>query len=402
VILAVSAWAGTEKVLYNFTNGSGGAYPVDFGHLARDSSGVLYGTASGGGLCGNGTVFELAQSGTKWKETSLHGFCNEEGEDPNGDVILDASGNIYGTTHGGYPSCRSSCGTVFKLNKAGELTVLYTFTGGNDGASPLAGVIRDTSGNLYGTTYLGGANNGGVVYEISSSGKFSVIYTFCTSGCFDGANPSGGLAIDKQSHLYGMTYGGGDYGFGVVFELQEAKGTWSEVILHSFAGGPSDGAGPEGSSVTLGTRTVGTKKQFLIFGATAYGGASNCGTAFELAKAQGVYKYKVIYNFTTMSGDGQLPYGSLLLRKGKLFGTTSLGGITTGLCTGSGCGTVFELTQKKQSWTENVLYEFKFSDGNSPLSGVVADSGGNLYGAAYSGGSGCNELGCGVVFEIIP
>ena len=395
LLSAVGAWASTEQIIYNFRNASDGAYPVDYGHLWRDSSGVLYGTAAGGGRCGNGTVFKLAPLGKTWKETTLHSFCNVDGEAPEGDVILDASGNIYGTTQGGYPSCRSSCGTVFKLSKAGKFTVLYSFTGGNDGASPASGVIRDKNGNLYGTTYLGGANNNGVVYRISSSGKFSVIYTFCSSGtCLDGANPLSGLAMDELGHLYGTTYIGGDYGSGVVFELRESKGTWSEVILHSFAGVPTDGAGPEGGTVTLGTRTVGTKKQLLIFGVTAFGGTDYAGIAFELAKVGDGYTYNVIYNFTSEGGDGQAPYGSLLLRNGKLFGTTELGG--------SSFGTVFELTENQRSWKESVLYDFNSTDGNGPLSGVVADSDNNLYGVAYSGGDGCNGEGCGVVFEITP
>jgi hypothetical protein len=141
----------------------------------------------------------------------------------------------------------------------------------------------------------------------------------------------------------------------------------------------------------------------VIFGVTAYGGVSGYdGTAFEMVKANGVYTYRVIYNFTAAGGDGLHPYGSVVLLKGKLFGTTELGGSFGDICMGSGCGMVFELTEKNQVWTETVLHDFVGSDGNGPLSGLIADPSGHLFGVTYSGGNGCSAPGCGVVFEIIP
>ncbi len=405
LLIAMRAYAASESVLYNFADGSDGAYPIDYGHLARDSSGSLYGTTAGGGSCANGTVFKLVPSNGSWQETILHSFCGQDGVSPIGDVILDEAGNIYGTTGGGL-SCSISCGTVFRLAASGAFRVLYTFTGGDDGASPTSGVIRDKFGNLYGTTYLGGVNAGGVVYKISNSGKFSVIYSFCSiSNCADGENPLTGLVQDSTGHLYGTTYIGGTYGLGVVFELSQSAGNWSETVLHSFAGSPNDGAGPEGGGLTITSRKIGTTTHLVLFGATAYGGTSGYnGTVFELVQAGGGYRYEVIYNFTGITGaDGVQPYGSLTISRGALVGTTTLGGDLSCFESGSGCGTVFELINTGEAWTKTVLYEFTGIDGYSPLSGIVADSSGNLFGVTYSGGSQCSSSwGCGVVFEITP
>jgi uncharacterized repeat protein (TIGR03803 family) len=193
---------GSETVLYSFTGGNDGAYP--YARLLADNAGNLYGTTeSGGGATdceeegGCGTVFKLAPDGT---ETVLYSFCNQtncaDGANPDAGLIADAQGNFYGTTYdgGSGSDCQaysSSCGTVFKLAPDGTETVLYSFKGGNDGSEPVAGLIIEKKGNLYGTTLNGGAQGVGTIFELASDGTETVLHTF--TGAPDGANPAGGL-----------------------------------------------------------------------------------------------------------------------------------------------------------------------------------------------------------------
>jgi uncharacterized repeat protein (TIGR03803 family) len=223
---------GTETVLYNFTGGPDGANPL--GCLIRDAAGNLYGTTVAGGvgskLCagGCGTVFKVAPSGT---ETVLYSFTGgADGGQPTAGLISDAAGNLYGTTYGGGRSgaCFAgggSCGVVFKLSPTGTYTVLHSFTGGADGGNPDAGLIQDAAGNLYGTTYGGGASSLGVVFELircdsgSSGYDFKVLHSFTGP---DGASPYSPLVRDAAGNFYGTTAHGGAYGGGangVVFRL---------------------------------------------------------------------------------------------------------------------------------------------------------------------------------------
>ncbi len=201
---------GEETVLYSFPGGSSGAEP--WGRLLRDSQGNFYGTtyADGGLELSFGVVFKLSPAGD---ETVLHSFTGgSDGGHPNGDLIMDAQGNLYGTT----PAIpRSTHGTVFKITQQGDLTVLHTFSG-SDGFSPRSGVIMDSAGNLYGTTFSGGSSNNGVVYELSTNGTESVLHNF--SGP-DGSLPVGGLVFDAEGNLYGTTAYGGSSNDGVVFKL---------------------------------------------------------------------------------------------------------------------------------------------------------------------------------------
>lgn len=391
LLAATCAWGGTETVLYSFSGGSDGAYGG--GLPARDSSGTLYGTTLEGGSCGDGTVFKLLGDGTK---TVLYNFCGSDGSDPFGDVTLDSSGTIYGTTYAGGSN---DCGTVWELSGS-TLTTLHTFTCGNDGGSPWAGVIRDKSGNLYGTTFGGGTSNSGVAYEISTSGTFSVIHNFCPDNCIhrtDGVNPNA-LAIDTAGNLYGTTSYGGDFnctdgngsGCGTVFEILKSRGGWREKVLHSFRyrDGITPLAGP-----TLATTKVGKKMQNVIFGVTYLGSGNTGGNVFEMIKSKGGYSFKVIHALT--GSEGCCSTHTLTIARGKLYGTASLGG--------SGGGTVFKLVQKGKSWSGTVVYSFTGgSDGKYPISGVAADSSGNLYGEAQGGGSTNCYAGCGVVYRVTP
>jgi uncharacterized repeat protein (TIGR03803 family) len=222
--------AGAETVLYSFTGGKDGGFP--YGSLLMDSAGNLYGTTSGGGAFGAGTVFKLDTSGT---ETVLYTFTgNRDGSQPMAGLLMDSDGNLYGTTpYGGNKfSCSIGCGVVFKLDIAGNETVLHSFNGPPDGATPYAGLVMDPAGNLYGATLYGGtmdrcdysntAKGCGTVFKIDATGAESIVHSFRGPGYAGGAEPYGTLAIDSAGNLYGTTYTGGCGGsdeLGLVFEI---------------------------------------------------------------------------------------------------------------------------------------------------------------------------------------
>ena len=387
-LLSVAAWAGspTYTVLYQFQGApNDGAFPYDLGAgLARDASGNLFGTTnSGGGWGQNGTVFEL--SGTT--ETVLYSFSPYYGSSVNGNVVLDSLGNIYGTATGGGECCGN--GTIWELS-SGIPSLLWEFDGG-DGWGPTAGPVWDSKGNLYGTTPFGGEYGAGVVWEYTS-GASNVLYNF--TGGSDGAKPYAGLAMDGEGNLYGTTYEGGN-GNGVVFELSNSGGVWTETVLYSFPLSGEDGALPQ-ASLTLAGKPLGS----IIYGVTSADGAPGAaGTVFKMTKSKKGYKLTTIHSFSGGPNDGEIPVGTLLLYKGKLYGTTWAGGTY-------GYGTVFELALESGAWTETILYNFTDgADGAAPAAGLIADSKGNLYGATTAGGyfnsnNGCGA-GCGVIFEII-
>jgi uncharacterized repeat protein (TIGR03803 family) len=399
VLLSAAAWAGgpTYTVLYTFqgypNDGSG---PWDVGTLLRGTSGTIYGTTHDGGSfdCGGttgGVLFELSRG----KETVLHDFgsvsCGLDGYVPTGAVIMDSSGNLYGTTSGGGTG---NCGAVWEWEHSSSTLVDLASTGCSTAWGPVGGVVMDKSGNLYGTAVTGGVSSYGVAYEVSS-GVVSVLYAF--TGGSDGGVPRSGLVMDSQGNLYGTTEGGGEYGYGTVFELSNSGGVWTETVLHSFNDNSnSDGSNPEYGNLTLAGNPLGN----VIYGVTNRGGSYDDGTVFRLVKAKKGYNFTLLYTFygsNGTGGDGQNPDGTLALVKGKLYGTTTGGG-------SSGFGTVFELAPGTTAWTETILYNFtNGADGSTPIAGLAADSEGNLYGAAYSGGSfaACDQ-GCGVVFKVQP
>ena len=267
---AICACAEGESQIHSFGVGSDGAQPI--GGLVMDSTGNFYGTASLGGAYGNGTVYEEVRSGETWTESTLYSFIGtNDGTNPASTLSLDANGNIYGTTSFGGAN---DVGMVFELSPSGsgwEQTVLYTFQGLNDGQNPLGGVTFDEAGNLYGTTFDGGVNGGGTVYELSPSASgwtFSTLYSF--TGIYGG--PYNKLALSK-GNLYGATLNDGADGFGSVFELTRAKGGWKFTDLYDFAGA-SEGAEPYGS--------VAVDSNGNIFGTTNEGGSDNQGLVFEI------------------------------------------------------------------------------------------------------------------------
>jgi uncharacterized repeat protein (TIGR03803 family) len=230
--------AGSEQTLYNFCgSGDNCAGILPFG-VIFDTAGNLYGTTAGGGANGWGTVFELIPNGGKWTEQTLYNFCSKsgctDGSFPAG-VVFDTAGNLYGTTFSGGVYDR---GTVFELMpNHGTWTekVLHSFGGGNDGNGPESGLVIDASGNLYGTTFFGGAYHGGMVFElIPNNGTWTekALHWFKDNGK-GGSNPAATLVLDKSGNVYGTTPYGGIYGYGTVFELIPANGYWMEKVLHS-------------------------------------------------------------------------------------------------------------------------------------------------------------------------
>jgi len=313
---------GTETVLHSFAGKPGDGANPNAGFI-EDSAGNLYSTTINDGAYTGGTVFEIAADGT---ESLLYSFCAvdypycSDGVNPYAGLIEDSAGNFYGTTSagGGSENCSFGCGTVFKLAPNGTETVLYSFKGESDGAVPYGGVIADRKGNLYGTTYKGGANNYGTVFKLAPNGTETVLYSFCAqANCTDGSYPDAGL-IMKDKNLYGTTYYGGA-GYGTVFEVAP-NGT--ETVLHSFGGG--DGANPADGLLKDGAGN--------FYGSTVAGGTEGYGTVFQLAPDG---TETVLHSFTDGS-DGAVPYGGLIMKGAHLYGTTSEGGTDN-------YGTVFDV-----------------------------------------------------------
>jgi len=393
VIAGQVAQAQTESVLYGFcsqANCADGFHPNDA--LIMDAEGNLYGTTLQGGaydLCigGCGTAFKLSPSGI---ETVLHSFGDNatDGQSPISELIMDTDGNLYGTTYAGGAY---GVGTVFELSPAGTETILHSFRkkNGKDGYTPYAGLIMDAEGNLYGTTYAGGAHGQGTVFELSSSGIETILHSFAGHET-DGAHPLAGLTMDAKGNLYGTTVGGGDYkgchgGCGTVFEVS-AGGT--ETILHSFAKKGNDGRGPSAGLIMDASGN--------LYGTTDLGGAHFYGTVFELTPDG---TETVLYSFCSQGGlnctDGANPVGTLVMdTEGNLYGATALYE-----------GTVFEFAPNS---TETVLHSFLGApDGEVPFAGLIMDAEGNLYGTTAFGGTSDSTCtlgyqGCGTVFRVIP
>jgi uncharacterized repeat protein (TIGR03803 family) len=392
-----------ETVLHTFGSVPKGAYP--YAGVIRGSAGNLYGTTYQGGTANAGVVYGVDTAG---HETVLYSFTGlTDGGNPYAGVAPDSAGNLYGTTSaGGSAQGSAGYGVVYKLDPSGTETVLYTFTGGADGGTPYAGVIRDSAGNLYGTTgrggtatcplnYLGPAGCG-VVYKVDTTGHETVLYTF--SGGADGGSPYGaGLTRDPAGNLYGTTEFGGTASVGVVFKLDT---TGQETVLYSFIGladFATDGVYP-GAGVILDSAGN-------LYGTTMDGGGvtnpgcggDECGVVFKLDPSG---QETVLHAFTG-GADGAEQYfgvfegGVIRDPAGNLYGTTYLGGDLSG-CYAEGCGVVFKMSPSGQ---ETVLYTFTGgADGGNPYAGVIADPAGNLYGTTYNGG----KNSAGVVFKLKP
>jgi len=295
-----------------------------------------------------------------WNETILHNFGptgSADGSAPESDLTRDVAGNLYGTTNLGGGDCGGrGCGTVFMIDPQGQETVLHSFTGSPDGAYPsTAAVLLDNSGNIYGTTSSGGTYGNGTVFELSPSGsgwQENILYNF--TGGADGLGPLAGVIQDAAGNLYGNTGEGGSYagscsfGCGVVFELSPTGSGWTETVLYTFTGAP-DGASPVAKLLK--------DRAGNLYGTTSSGGSSSacsfeypggCGTVFELSPNGSGWTETILWTFTG-GADGAIPFGPVVMdREGTLYGAAGVGGDLNAAnpeCFGQGCGTAFKLTR---------------------------------------------------------
>ena len=405
--LAGATRAQTYTVLHTFTNAPDGSNP--FAGLTTDSAGNLYGTTADGGFVGTafcqfgcGTVFKLTHSDSGWETTILYAFNAPpaDGGVPASRVIFGPDGALYGTT---YEGGANLAGTVFRVAPSAHPCTTppcpweeshFSFPPGyTDGYGPSADVAFDRGGNLFGTTYLGGIGycdqepqSCGVVFEITApiqQWQESVVYDFTQEG---GYQPYSGVVVDSSGNLFGTATGGGANDKGVVYELMPSGGSWTQSELYSFTG-QSDGARPDGGLIQ--------DSEGNLYGSTVLAGAGGGGTVFELSPSGGGWTFHLIYSFSGSLG----PLAALTMdADGNLYGTTYEDGAHH-------LGNVFKLTKSNGSWSYTSLYDFTGgADGAMPLSNVVIDSAGNLYGTAgYAGFTGglCLD-GCGVIWKITP
>lgn len=403
-----AAAQAAERVLHSFMGGADGIAPQ--GGVVFDSAAHLYGTTCQGGTYGNGVVYQMAQkSGGVWSEHVIHTFNASagDGDCPSSSLIVDKSGNIYGTAPVGG---RYGSGVVFELSPSTTgggwgYRILHNFSNnGEDGEQPYGGLVMDAAGNLYGTTQSGPNNFFGTVFELSltagGSWKETILYSFpINSGgsMVDGAEPQGSLIFDAAGNLYGATNGGGAYGFGTVFELSPTgSGTWTESLLHSFLNSFS-------ADIWTLQGGVAFDKSGNLYGCTEAGGADNDGGIFELSPAgDGTWTETILHTFTgdtSHSKDGAVCNWETPVfdSAGNLYGVTSYGGA-------SAAGTVWKLTaQGDGTWAYSTIYSFKYTggDGANPVSTMAFDSHGYLYGSTLSGGPG-GDSGNGTVFVVKP
>jgi uncharacterized repeat protein (TIGR03803 family) len=379
------------KVLHAFGAGKDGT--ILWGSLTLDGKGNLYGTTAGGGAHGYGTVFQLTpKPDGRWEETILYSFRDpyksDDGGTPSASLVFDDAGHLFGTTPVGGGSYTD--GTVFELSRGTHNwseTEIHRF-GRNDKASgPWGGVIRDSSGNLYGV--------GGCAFELSSEAggrrREHILH------CFPAFDGDGWEELDRPilnpaGNLYGTTEKGGSYRAGTVYELRLTSGGWKERILHSFPDFSSDGQVPGVGALVLDS--AGT-----LYGTTAQGGSNTCGdvgcgTVFKLTpEANGEWKETILHNFAAGSSGNGPGAGVVLDQAGILYGTTIYGG------TQCGCGVVYKLApQASGKWKYTVLHTFVGSDGAQPDANLILDDKGNLYGTTAVGGT----AGAGVAFELTP
>jgi len=300
--------------------------------------------------------------------TVLYAFGNgTDGGTPYADLVRDSAGNLYGTTFSGGTA---SAGTVFTLDPTGKETVLYNFQGGTDGALPVAGLIRGGEGDLYGATVEGGAANHGTIFKLDATGKEIVLHHFKSA---DGSYPDASLFRDAAGNLYGATLEGGASDLGTIFVLGTDR---TETVLHSFTG--ADGRFP----YSYGGLIRDANGNF--YGTSLAGGASDQGVVFKLNAAG----REIILHTFTGGADGGYPYAGLVMdEKGNLYGTTYMGGA-------SGQGTIFRVTQGGK---ETVLYSFTGgADGGNPAARLLRDKKGNFFGTTYYGGASNS----GVLFKL--
>jgi uncharacterized repeat protein (TIGR03803 family) len=435
---AFAQW--NEQVLYSFQGGTDGLGPV--GRIVLDKQGNLYGATANGasatcpGVGSCGTVYELSppgKNGDPWKETILHVFKGlqfGDGAIPEGGLVMDAAGNLYGTTaYDGTGQCKLGglvgCGTVYEMSPppqpggAWTETVLYSFQGGNDGYFPWGDLVFDKSGNLYGATSFGGGKgtncgdpiypNCGTIFELSppqqKGGAWTekVLYSFqglepwSVQG--DGSEPNGGLALDEAGNIYGTTNLGGTSasaacnpsGCGTVLELTAPSvngGAWTEKVLHRFLAQPSDGAGPNGNLLLVNGS---------LYGTTRGGGSHQAGVVYELEPGDNGNWTETFVHIFSDGSDGAGP-SSLIQGLGGTFYGTADGSFSRG-------GIIFQLQPPLQEggvWNFVTEYNFSGANGYDPVELSAVKGRDEMYGSTMAGGTGPCDGGCGTVFGVKP
>jgi uncharacterized repeat protein (TIGR03803 family) len=392
LVVPAAVHAQTLTTLHSFGNGTDGQLPITqllqakVHRPVQHSNGNFYGTTPQGGVYGAGTVYQLTPQGA---ETTLYSFCSigggacTDGASPLASLVVGSDGNLYGTT---YVGGANNLGTIFKITTTGALTTLYSFSG-PDGANPEGALVQGSDGNLYGTTYSGGANNDGTVFKISCGGALITLHSFNGS---DGLNPLGDLLKAKDGNFNGATFSDSANTGGTVFEISPA-GTFSTLYTFCSATNCTDGQNP---LVPLVQDSGGD-----IYGATANGGANGSGTLFVIEES-GLRETTTVYNFCSQANctDGANPVaGPLLASDGNLYGTTLLGGNSTG------SGTVFEVSTKGILST---VYDFcsvggsSCTDGATPEGALIQGTNGTFYGTTAFGGT--YNLGTAFSISLIP
>jgi uncharacterized repeat protein (TIGR03803 family) len=388
---ATSVPAQTFSVLYDFcslTNCEDGSHP--YAGLVQASDGNLYGVATSGGADSGGTAFNVTLNGTL---TKIYNFCWQSHcpEQSTQAALVQASdGDFYGTSPDGGAF---GTGSVFEITSTGKLILLYSFcaqSGCPDGGNPEAALLQAMNGNLYGTAVDGGANGHGAVFKITPSGALTTVYSFCSEAdCEDGVTPWGGLVQGTDGSFYGTTLNGGENGYGTVFRMTAAG---KLTTLHQFCSqiNCTDGGNPKG---TLVQGVDGN-----LYGTTYYGGTFLSGTVFKIT-ATG--RLTTLYSFCSQSNcaDGAEPLAGLVQgTDGNFYGTTWQGG---GSNCPYGCGTIFKITS---SGTLTTLYSFcpekGCPDGYYPEANLIQDTDGNFYGTAPGGGAVTCAGGCGTIFSL--
>lgn len=318
---------GTLTTLHGFLQT--GATPTQ---LIQATNGNFYSTTYGGGANGNGMVFKITTSGTV---TLLHSFDYTDGSSPWSGVIQGVDGNFYGTTLDS--AANNGAGTIYEITPLGTLTTLYTFcsqTNCSDGEYPLAGLVQATDGNFYGTAEMGGANGYGTVFQITPSGTLTTLYNFCSQpNCNDGQFPSIPLIQATDGNFYGVTAGGGNNGYGTVFQITPS-GTLTTLYNFCSQTNCSDGESP---SAALIQATDGN-----FYGTTLRGGTKGFGSIFKITSGGTL---TTLYSFCvrTNCADGAYPGGLIQATNGRIYGPTSAGGATRNSLCRQGCGTAFTL-----------------------------------------------------------
>jgi uncharacterized repeat protein (TIGR03803 family) len=395
LLFACPALAGTEKVLWSFGAPGDGFSPR--GSLIADALGNLYGVAPLGGANDTGAVFELSPDGNGgMTETVLYSFGpleSGDGQQPEGGLVMDRSGNLYGTTYVGGATYGDGGGTVFELSPNGDgtwtETVLYRFGKLPDGELPGDSLLLDANANLYGTTSAGGSLGGGTVFELThaqSPGSPGWEETILLQLPHRSETFTGLMWRTLGLNLFGAT-SNGELGFGAAFRLWRNGTEWLAEDLHNFNN-------IDGTSQAEGNLVE--DQNLNIYGTSTAGCANGTGGVWELVHNPGLPStYQLLYSFgATDSGDGLAPQsGVIVAPDGTLYGTTDSGGSK------SSAGTVFALANSPNGWQETVLYRFTGGqDGGEPVGQLLRDKQGRLYGVGLRGG----QYGLGVVFRVTP